>query len=172
MSPPGLWYQIPGAKWRMHFTPDALAVLTKWVQRGAGSTERAGQLFTRDLTGNVVEIVHATKLTPKWASFARVKFDPKAAMTERIKLMTRGLHCVGLWHTHPEPKPVPSSEDRALAKEHAQAAIPQLSGLVFAIVGTASFPTGLQVWVHNGEQLLSTEPGTAAVLDSNSGTSA
>lgn len=150
----GLWYQIPGAKWRMLFTPETLDVLSQSVQRGAGSKERVGQIFTRDLTGDVVEIAHATRLTAKWASFAKVRFDPKTAMAERTKLLAQGFHCVGLWHTHPEPEPVPSGEDRALAKEHALAAIPQLSGLVFVIVGTATFPAGLKVWVHNGEQLL------------------
>lgn len=158
MSPPGIWYQIPGAKWRMYFAPETLALLTKCVQRGTRSKEQVGQLFTRDLTGDAVEIVHATKLSPKWASFARVKFDPKTAMTERTRLLADGLHCIGLWHTHPEPRPVPSGEDKALAKEHALAAIPQLSGLVFVIVGTAGLPTGLQVWVHDGNELLSAQP--------------
>lgn len=158
MSASSLWYQIPGAKWRMHFNPETLAVLTKSVQNGASSKERVGQLFTRDLTGDIVEIVHATRLTPKWTSFSRVKFDPKVAMAERSRLLARGLHCIGLWHTHPESKPVPSCEDRALAKDHALAARPQLSGLVFVIVGNARFPTGLQVWVHDGEQLLAAEP--------------
>lgn len=158
MSLSGLWYQIPGARWRMHFNPETLAVLTESVQHGADSKERVGQLFTRDLTGDTVEVVQVTRLTPKWTSFSKVKFDPKVAMAERAKLLAQGLHCIGLWHTHPEPKPVPSREDRALAKEHALAAIPQLSGLVFAIVGTARFPTGLQVWVHDGEHLLAAEP--------------
>lgn len=158
MSPPGISYQIPGAKWRMYFTSETLAVLTKTVQRGTRSKEQVGQLFTRDLTGDLVEIVHATKLSPKWASFARVKFEPKTAIAERTKLFDQGLHCIGLWHTHPEPRPVPSGEDRVLAKEHALAAIPQLSGLVFVIVGTSSFPTGLQVWVHDGKELLAALP--------------
>ncbi|SCU75978.1 conserved hypothetical protein [Cupriavidus necator] len=158
MSPSSLWYQIPGAKWCIHFGPETLAVLAKSVQHGTGSTERVGQLFTPDLTGDVVEIAKVTKLTPKWASFSRVKFDPEVAMAERSALLAQGFHCIGLWHTHPEPRPVPSSQDQALAKEHALAAIPQLSGLVFIIVGTASFPAGLQVWVHDGQQLLAAEP--------------
>ena len=57
----------------------------------------------------------------------------------------QGLHCIGLWYTHSEPSPVPSSDDDCVpAKEHALAAVPQLSGFVFVIFGTARFPTGLK----------------------------
>lgn len=69
-------------------------------------------------------------------------------------MFEKGFHCIGLWHTHPEPEPQPSSEDRALAREHALAAKPQLSGLVFAIVGTLPMPSGLRVWVDDGGELL------------------
>jgi proteasome lid subunit RPN8/RPN11 len=142
----------------MRFSPEVLAVLVKSVQRGAASKERVGQLYARDLTIDTVEIVKATQLTPRWASFAKVKFDPKVAMAERIEMFDEGLHCVGLWHTHPEPKPTPSPEDRQLAKDYALAAKPQLAGIVFAIVGTSPFPLGLRVWVHDGRQLQIAEP--------------
>lgn len=46
---------------------------------------------------------------------------------------------MGLWHSHPEPAPTPSPERVELAQDHALAAKPNLTGLVFAIVGTHAF---------------------------------
>lgn len=151
---PGLTYQLHGAKWRLTFSPAALEVLKSNVQRVAFSKESVGQLYSRDLTVANIEICHATKLRPLLAGFARVQFEPRSAMAERQVMLARGLHCVGLWHTHPEAVPVPSLEDRKLAKDHALAAKPNLAGLVFAIVGHAQLPRGLQVWVHDGDALM------------------
>ena len=68
-------------------------------------------------------------------------------------MFAQGLHCIGLWHTHPEARPQPSSEDLVLAKDYALAVRPILTGLVFVIVGTLPFPRGLAVWVHDGMRL-------------------
>ena len=69
------------------------------------------------------------------------------------KKFENGLHCVGLWHSHPEPLPTPSDEDKALAREHALAASGQLVGLIFAITGTRPMPDSLRVWIDDGEVL-------------------
>lgn len=94
----------------------------------------------------------ATCLAPLHAGFARVVFDPNQAAQERKALFAKGWHCVGLWHTHPEPQPHPSSEDWILAKDHAIAARGQLTGLVFGVLGTSAPPAGLRIWVHDGKQ--------------------
>ncbi len=73
-------------------------------------------------------------------------------------MYSEGWHCVGFWHTHPEVKPQPSSEDKALAMEHARAALSATNGLVFAIVGTQPLPAGMRVWFHNGIQLDAMRP--------------
>lgn len=153
MSSAPLFFALEGASWSLQFATPALQVLSRHVQRRATSKESVGQLYARDLTGRCVEINHATVLKPKWAFRGRVKFDTAQAIDERETLFEQGLHCVGLWHTHPEPRPEPSAEDRALAREHALAARPQLAGLVFAIIGTARFPRGLRVWVDDGQHL-------------------
>ncbi|MBV8503383.1 MAG: Mov34/MPN/PAD-1 family protein [Paucibacter sp.] len=81
-----------------------------------------------------------------------------------------GLHCVGLWHTHPEPLPQPSPDDKALAREHAKSARGQWTGLILAIVVTRPMPAGLKVWVDDGEELWPAEPcqGTRANSSSTS----
>ena len=157
-------YRLPQANWALEFGTSAVETLRKHVQASIGSKESVGQLYSKDLTGDRLVIDVATALKPTWAAWAKVRFDTKQAMAEREALFDRGLHCIGLWHTHPEPNPTPSSEDRALARDHALAAAPQLSGLVFAIVGTLPMPAGLRVWVHDGRELLASEALSESVV--------
>ncbi|MFM0619777.1 Mov34/MPN/PAD-1 family protein [Paraburkholderia nemoris] len=142
-------YRLPGAGWSLQFSEAALQTLLGHVQRSRVSKESVGQLFTRDLTVSPIVVELATVLTPTLATRTRVTFDTDGAMTEREAFFERGLHCIGLWHTHPEASPTPSIDDRLLARQHAVAARPQLAGLVFAIVGTAPPPAGLRVWVDD-----------------------
>ena len=147
-------FQLPDAAWRLCITEDVLRLLWSHAQRGLFSRESVGQLYARELTGDEVVVARATRLTPAWSSWARVRFDVGQAMRERQKLFHAGWHCVGFWHTHPEANPRPSTEDRAMAQEHARAAMAETNGLVFAILGTQELPAGLRVWLHDGADLV------------------
>lgn len=149
-----LRFQLDAATWCLEFAPSAMDEMLSHAQVMRNSRESVGQLYTRDLTQDVVCVEHATWLNPKIAHWSRVKFDPKKAYAEREKLFRKGLHCVGLWHTHPEPYPTPSGEDRLLARDYANSAMPQLSGIVFVIVGTLPEPNAFKVWVDDGTDLL------------------
>ncbi|WP_439669194.1 Mov34/MPN/PAD-1 family protein [Cupriavidus necator] len=146
-------FRLPRANWSLLFSDAALLTFDKHVQRRVWSKESVGQLFTRSLISDCIVVEVATVLKPTWAVWSRVQFDTARAMAEREAMFKQGLHSVGLWHTHPEPVPHPSIEDRALAREHALAAQPQLTGLVFAIVGTKGMPQSLRVWVDDGQEL-------------------
>lgn len=130
-----------------------LQFFTQYAQTNRLQRESVGQLYSRYLTGSSIEVEHASVLTPQWSLRARVKFDTAQAMAERERMFKHGMHCVGLWHTHPEKYPSPSREDRNLAREHALAAQPQLAGLVFVIVGNAPMPAGMGVWIDDGTLL-------------------
>ncbi|HSI49185.1 MAG TPA: Mov34/MPN/PAD-1 family protein [Ideonella sp.] len=153
MSSTQLTFRLPDAAWTLEFGAEVLRMFEECVQRHRWSKESVGQLFTRDLTSTHVLVEVSTLLKPTLATRARVRFDTRAATAEREAMFERGLHCVGLWHTHPEPAPQPSPEDRALARDHARAAKPQVSGVVFVIIGTLPIPAGLRVWVDNGLEL-------------------
>lgn len=146
-------FQLKGAHWSLDFAPAATSIMCANAQTKFASCEAVGQLYTRDLTSSSVVVEHATVLKPRRASRGRVQFDPKSAYAERAELFKQGLHCVGIWHTHPEPQPSPSGEDRRLARDYAIAAKPALSGIVFVIVGTQPLPNAFRVWVDNGEEL-------------------
>lgn len=147
-------YKLPQAAWQLSFTPEALRFLRKHAQVGRFSRESVGQLYSKDLAATTVEVSMATCLTPTLARWARVRFDVAQAMRERERLFEQGWHCLGFWHTHPEPAPSPSSEDRAMARDHARAALSVTNGMIFAIVGTLPLPAGLRVWCDNGIGLI------------------
>lgn len=153
MSKPAV-FQLPGAAWRLRLEAEVLRELGRHAQRGLLSRESVGQLYAQDLTGKTVVVAKATRLKPSWAGWSRVRFDVQQAMREREQLFRDGWHCLGFWHTHPELDPMPSSEDRALAAEHARAALTLTNGMVFVIVGTRPLPSGLGVWCHTGSDLM------------------
>lgn len=151
----GAHFQIDGASWTMEFSRLAISVMQAHAQTQANLCESVGQLYSRDLTSNHLLIEYATRLKPRRATRGRVQFNPKTAYAERVALFKEGLHCVGIWHTHPEPNPSPSGEDMVLARDYAIAAKPALTGIVFVIVGTLPAPDSYKVWVDNGEELSS-----------------
>lgn len=148
-----LYYQVSGSNWKLQFAPQVTSLLLNHAQTGRNTKESVGQLYTTDLTKSVVYVEHATCLAPKLASWSRVKFDTKKALSEREYLFEQGLHCVGIWHTHPESIPTPSGEDRRLSRDYARAAIPHLEGIVFVIIGSLALPDGFRVWVDDGKKL-------------------
>lgn len=161
-----MYFQLEGAQWLLEFGPQATALMEEHAQTMVHLPESVGQLYTRDLTSAHMYIEHATLLLPRRASRGRVQFDTKSALAERELLFRQGLHCVGIWHTHPEPRPSPSSEDRSLAKDFALAAQPALTGVIFVIVGTLPSPHAYSVWVADGKNLLDAKQ-KSAVHDTN-----
>lgn len=143
-------FQIKEADWTLLLEEDVVSLLAGQRQTFFNSKEKVGQLFSRDLTGNQIIVDRATVLPAIHANYAGVHFDPEQAYQERLRLFKQGWHCIGLWHSHPEPRPLPSFMDLELAADYAAAARPHLSGIVFAIVGKAKFPCGLTVGVHDG----------------------
>ncbi len=154
MADQGLRFCLPGATWSLEIPQHCLDMFKSQVQRGWLKREVVGQLYARDLTTEVVRVEAATKLPAQWATFAGVGFDLKDAEIERKALFENGLHCLGFWHTHPEPIPHPSKTDLQMAANHALASKHIFTGLLFVIVGQAPFPQGLGVWLHDGHRAL------------------
>lgn len=153
MSETLLQYRVADANWKLEIPKHVALFLSQYTQCAWNAKESVGQLYSRDLTTDTIVIDQATRLMPGWARRTRVQFSPGGAMAERKKMFSKGLHCVGIWHSHPEHVPSPSREDLELAADYATTAKKQLSGIVFAIIGTAPFPSGLGIWVHDGTLL-------------------
>lgn len=149
------FFQLPGVTWSLYLTEEVIEFLDSHAQLNSRAPESVGQLYSRDLTASVIVIERATKLPAMSASRTKVKFDPREAYAERKVLYESGLHCVGLWHTHPEPTPSPSGDDKRLARDYALSAKSYVTGIVFAIVGNRPLPGGLRIWVDDGSNLQS-----------------
>jgi len=128
-------FQIKEADWTLLLDDDVVSLLAAQRQTFFNSKEKVGQLYSRDLTGNEIVVDRATVLPAIHARYADVHFDPEVAYRERLRLFEQGLHCIGLWHSHPESRPSPSVMDLELAADYATASRPHLNGIVFAIVG-------------------------------------
>ena len=143
-------FSLPRAQWSLEFGPQALAKLDRHAQRRWYQRESVGQLFSSDLTREVIQIDLATSLKPKRSSSSSVTFDIEEALRQRERELRAGRYCIGMWHTHPESAPRPSGTDAQLAADHAKAARPVLNGLVFVVVGDRAFPGSWYVSVHDG----------------------
>lgn len=158
MADLALRFRLPGAAWSLEIPPSGLAVLKKHVQNGWLKREVIGQLYARDLTAEVVVVELVTKLPAQWSAYSGVGYNLRDAEAERQRLFDEGLHCLGFWHTHPESTPHPSGTDLQMAADHANASKGLFTGLLFLIVGKASFPQGLGVWLHDGQKAWRAEP--------------
>jgi proteasome lid subunit RPN8/RPN11 len=147
-------FAIPHAEWTLRLNDDALETFRSRVQRRHHGVESVGQLYAPSFATSEIEIRTATILLPRAASRTRVVIDKPQAERERAAMFENGMHCAGVWHTHPERWPSPSVDDNRLAEDYAQAAASVgLAGVIFVIVGTDSFPGGLFVGVHDGNSM-------------------
>lgn len=150
MADASLSYRIPGATWTLEFPAAVVKDLLSHAQHRFWSSESAGQLYSGTPGANAVRVDTVTKLPSRAATRTGLQLDIPAVTREREALFQTDMHCIGFWHTHPEPSPRPSQKDIAMAADHARAGFGAFTGLVFVIVGTAAAPDGMGVWVNDG----------------------
>lgn len=141
-------YEI-GDSQRLVFASEVLQVFARFRQDGCWKREAGGQLFA-ELSKNMATVQLAT--TPNSKDFrSRFQFIPLLKMQQQQidEQFTNGLHFVGDWHTHPQEIPKMSATDRQSMSECFAKSTHNLNSFVMVIVGTASFPKGLSVSLHN-----------------------
>lgn len=163
-----LSYRIPGATWTLEFPAAVVKDLLSHAQRRFWSRESAGQLYSGSPGSTRVRVDTITKLPSRAANRTGLQLDIPAVTREREALFRTSLHCIGFWHTHPEPSPRPSRDDIAMAADHARAGFGVFTGLVFVIVGTAPAPEGLGVWVNDGMKMWQAMPERPSALGEGS----
>lgn len=114
----------------------------KWFQRESG-----GQIFSRTISGNPIVIEH---ITGHHLTDLRSRHGWKPNRTQLIKdrekMFRDGLHVVGLWHTHPEPFPTPSTIDRKTCEAHTELLDISHKGFLMITVGNSGFPPNISVY--------------------------
>jgi integrative and conjugative element protein (TIGR02256 family) len=109
----------PGFCRYVMFTTRALEHMYSHAQRSSFAKEAGGELFARVIDTYRLVIDSASGPHPS-DKRGRHSFlpDVEAGAKERLRQFERGLHAVGLWHTHPERIPTPSSLDKRTTEEY------------------------------------------------------
>lgn len=170
---PRLWqelmllYPVGASGDVIQFEPGVLDNFNRHRQLHFWHREAGGQLFAR-IEGPRIIVCLATG--PKSEDKrGRTFFEPdrRSEQAEIDAMFARDLHYIGDWHTHPEPRPMPSRRDHATMSSRVRLSRHRLAGFVFVIVGQIPPPGGLTVVVHDGTfgHLLlptNTDPGVAS----------
>lgn len=122
------------------FSPELLTSLKKWQQTGFFSREAGGVLLgfiDKDTNGLLAEAHTSPGKGDKRSrtGFFRSERHQKELSAWHRTNLGRGAQ-IGLWHTHPEPKPTPSSVDYDDLRSSLTTGIYHGQGLVYIIVGT------------------------------------
>jgi len=134
--------------------PAVLNHFRKHQQRTCFHREAGGQLFAR--FSSVEVAVEAATGPRKSDHRTRTSYvpDPRREQQEINDCHKKGLHYVGDWHSHPEPRPRPSRNDSESIRDSFRKSKHHLNGLLLIIVGTDSFPSGLSVSLCDGRSEL------------------
>lgn len=120
----------------------------KWRQLGPKMPEAGGQLFG-EVEGQSIKVKLATG--PRRSDRRGRFFFIADRLAERREISTMhksGLHYFGDWHTHPQSIPTPSGTDLSSMADLFARSKHELKALLMVIVGTAGFPDGLHVSIH------------------------
>ncbi len=142
----------------LHFSDEVLRRFAAYRQTRLWNREAGGLLFAR-IVGSDIQIEEATgpRRTDRRSRYS-YQGDRRAEQREINERHTRGLDYIGDWHTHPERRPSPSRDDDRAMTTRVRESQHQLRGFVFAIVGTAPFPDGLKVAIHDGYNRIALQP--------------
>ena len=79
--------------------------------------------------------------------------DLPSANRDRQIQFNLGKHSIGLWHTHPESYPSPSSQDYNTTREYLDAFNGMMDGFLLVILGNCGNPLNMVVWMATKNQI-------------------
>ncbi len=135
------------------FTEPVLAHMYAHAQRRSWQKEAGGEIFSAAPDAAGLIISSAAGPNPR-DHRRRCAWNPDTAAADmnRQAEFARGRHAVGLWHTHPEPSPAPSSLDRETTLEYLEAFQGDRSRYLMVIIGNRGSPPTMGVWVSTTER--------------------
>ena len=147
-------YDIGESGQTLIFEDKVLTHFARNRQRTARSLEAGGQLFAR-FEGDIIRIERATgpRATDRRGLLSFIP-DRLAERREIKRFFKSGLHYVGDWHTHPEPRPQPSQTDIDSFQQTFRKSRHKLASFVMVIVGTSMANDGLFVGLCNNDGLM------------------
>ncbi len=144
-------FSYPNSTRYVLFTTRALEHMYAHAQRLPWQTEAGGEIFSAEPDASGLIIANATGPNPRDRRSRRGwNPDTTAADVDRHNEFVRGRHAVGLWHTHPESCPSPSSQDRGTTRAYLESFQGQRSRYLMVIIGNRDKPPVMGVWVFTG----------------------
>ncbi len=137
-------YRIPDSD-QVLVIAAAVAQTFERYRQDRDSAEAGGLLFAEFLLPTIIirEATPPNSLDKRSRNgFVPCRKIHNELITQRFEL---GLHFVGEWHTHPEPRPFPSALDLESMYDSFIKSKHELSAFVLIIVGSRS--PGLSLWV-------------------------
>ena len=143
-------------------TDAVLAHFVRHRQLTHRSKEAGGQLFAA-FDQNRIQIERATGPRLSDRRGLRTFIPNRIAERREIKqLFKKGLHYVGEWHTHPEPRPLPSSTDIDSFQDMFRKSRHKLASFVVIIVGTVEPSEGMFVGLCTNDRIEQLAPDDGA----------
>lgn len=129
------------------FSETVLLHMYSYAQRRWHQTEAGGEIFSPAPYSSGILVDAVTGPYPKDRR-TRHSYNPNVASATHARNAEyeRGRHAIGLWHTHPEPRPSPSECDRATTKDYLDAFGDDRERYLTVIVGNLGDTPGLTVW--------------------------
>lgn len=145
-------FALPTGEGSVSFESSVLDHMYKFAQRRFYQPETGGQIFSPGPHHDVVAVTAATGPNPRDVR-TRHAFNPDAnqATADRRGHFDEGRHAVGLWHTHPEANPVPSTRDHATACEFLKDFGGSMNGFLLIIIGNQGSPLNMAVWLASSK---------------------
>lgn len=142
------FFTLPNAAGTLLFTSSVLEHIYRYAQVNRNDNEAGGQLFSKNPHERLVTISIATGPNPNDTRSAN-HFNPNLRQlnNDRKRFFNDGFHAIGLWHTHPEPIPHPSNDDRITTFKYLEACNGEMTGFIQVIVGNRKSPESLGVWL-------------------------
>lgn len=141
-------FLLPDNRGKVIFAVDVLQHMYAYAQTSFWSKEAGGQLFSDTPGLAEVNIALATGPYPQdKRSCWHFDLDVNRATNDRHNQFSLGLHPVGLWHTHSEAKPTPSTSDRITTQQYLEAFQGAMDSFLLVIIGNKGSPINLAVWI-------------------------
>jgi len=141
-------FLLPDNKGQVVFVDKVLQHMYKHAQTRLWHREAGGQIFSSTPHESTVEV---SVITGPHITDSRLRChfvsDLSSATCDRHSQFSLGKHAVGLWHTHPEAKPFPSTQDYNTTRQYLEAFNGMMDGFLLVILGNTGNPPDMAVWM-------------------------
>lgn len=129
------------------FTESALRHMYGHAQRKWTQTEAGGEIYSPTPYSSRLLVDTVAGPHPK-DHRSRHSYNPDVKTTTKARNgeFARDRHAIGLWHTHPEPRPSPSGQDRKTTEEYLRAFSNDRERYLSVIIGNRGEVPEMTVW--------------------------